>query len=260
MSLEYCDSHAHLNDGAFDNELDAVLERARAAGVTRIVNVGTDDRSSVKALEQAVKHTGLYVTVGLHPHEASRFDDNMLAFFDSLAADEHVAAVGETGLDYHYMHSPREAQIASLQAHLDLAESLALPAVLHCREAYPELAGILEERAARGHHTPWMVHCYAGTPEELERFIALDCYFSLGGMVTFRNYRNQAVVRRIPEDRLLLETDAPYLAPVPHRGTRCEPWMLPLSAERIAQMRGETINCLAAACQENCDGLFFAGR
>lgn len=260
MSLEYCDSHAHLNAEAFDNDLDAVLERARAAGVTRIVNVGTDDKSSVKALEQAVKHPGLYVTAGLHPHEASRFTDGMLAFFDSLAADEHVVAVGETGLDYHYMHSPPEAQIASLQAHLDLADSLGLPAVLHCREAYPELAGILEERAARGYHAPWMVHCYAGTLEDLERYIALDCYFSLGGMVTFRNYQNQAVVRRIPADRLLLETDAPYLAPVPHRGTRCEPWMLPLSAERIAQIRGETVDCLTVACQENSDGLFFTGR
>jgi len=256
MSLEYIDTHAHLNDPAFDSDLEAVLERARAAGVTRIVNVGADDKTSVKALEQAARHDCLRVTVGLHPHEASHFTDSMLAFFDSLAADSRVVAIGETGLDYHYMHSPREAQLKSLEAQLDLADSLSLPAVLHCREAYPEMASLLEERAARGHHAPWMVHCYAGTLEELERFIALDCWFSLGGMVTFRNYSNQAVVRRIPADRLLLETDAPYLAPIPHRGGRCEPWMLPISAERIAQIRGEKAEAVAAACLENSTALF----
>lgn len=252
----FCDSHAHLSDTAFDSDLADVLGRAREAGVGPIVNVGIDRPTSVKCLEQAAEHPEMYATAGLHPHDASAFSDSLIDFFDSIAADPKVVAIGETGLDYHYMRSPREMQIKSMLAHLDLAESVRLPVVLHCREAYPELAGILEQRSAAGTHVPWLLHCYAGSPADLERFIALDCYFSLGGMVTFRNYDGLEIVRSIPADRLILETDAPYLAPVPHRGRRCEPWMVTLTAERIAGMRGEGVEAFSGRCLDNSLNLF----
>ena len=239
------DSHAHLNDEKYNDDLPEVLDRARAAGVEKIVNVGIDEPTSARALEQATRHNDImYATVGLHPHEASKFTEHTIPFFDNLAADRRVIAIGETGLDFYYDHSPREQQIFSLLAHLELAESLKLPVVIHCRDAYPLLAELLDSRyngsGSKMREKPQLlVHCFSGTLEELEPLIALDCWFSLGGMVTFKKYDSQEVVRRIPAERLLLETDCPYLAPVPHRGKRNEPMYLPLIAEKIKEIRGE---------------------
>lgn len=239
------DSHAHLNDEKYADDLPAVLDRARKAGVVKIVNVGIDEPSSARVLEQAARHEDImYAVVGLHPHEASKFSGHTIPFFDNLAADRRVIAIGETGLDFHYDFSPREQQISSFIAHLELAESLQLPVVIHCREAYPLLAELLDSRyngsgSELRYKPQLMVHCFSGTLQELEPLIALDCWFSLGGMVTFKKYDSQAVVRRIPAERLLLETDCPYLAPAPHRGKRNEPMYLPLIAQKIKEIRGE---------------------
>ncbi|HLA38876.1 MAG TPA: TatD family hydrolase [Candidatus Glassbacteria bacterium] len=255
MPPTFCDSHAHLNDEQFDGDLPEVLARSRQAGITRVINVGYDVASSVKALEQATAHDMLFCTVGLHPHDAKKFEPVLIDFFDSLAADPKVVAIGETGLDRYYNHSPFEVQVEAFEAHLELAESLRLPAVIHCRDAYPELCGLLEKKFTPA-HSPWQVHCFSGEAEDLERLIAVDCYFSIGGSATFRNFKGQALIARIPADRLLLETDCPYLAPVPKRGKRNEPAYLALSAEVVAGMRGVSLEELSRVTSENFTRIF----
>ncbi len=255
MPLTWQDAHAHLNDQAFAEDLEPVLERARAAGVTRIVNVGYDEPTSVLALEQAARYPELAATVGLHPHDARLLRPATIDFFDSLAADPRVVAIGETGLDYHYMHSPPAAQREVFRLHLELSARVGLPTVIHCREAYPELAEILAERAGQP-HPPWLVHCFSGDAADLEALMRLDCWFSLGGTVTFRNFGSQELVRRIPADRLLLETDAPYLAPVPLRGRRNEPALIVHTAAAIAVMRGIGEQELAEITAANFTRLF----
>jgi TatD DNase family protein len=259
MTAYLCDSHVHLNDRAFDGDLEAVLERAFQAGVQRLVNVGCDERTSVLALEQAAKHPGLFATVGLHPHDARLLSPRTIDFFDSLAADPRVVAIGETGLDYHYLHSPAEKQKEVLALHLDLADTLRLPAVIHCRSAYPDLLEILRGRCNTD-HAPWLVHCFSGGSADLEALIALDCYFSVGGTVTFRNFGKQDLIRRIPAGRLLLETDAPYLAPIPHRGKRNEPAWLALTAGAVAEIRGLSPEELSEQTTANCNRLFGLDR
>jgi len=237
MPFPLYDSHAHLNDEQFFEDLDEVVRRAAGAGVSRIVNVGIDEKTSALALDQAARYPGVYATAGLHPHDAAKLSESTMAFFDGLASDPKVVAVGETGLDYHYEHSPRETQRRVFELHLRLADTLRLPAVIHCRKAYADLVEILRNFYHPG-HTPWLVHCFSGNMEDLEALIGLDCYFSLGGSITFKNFSKGDVVRRVPGDRLLLETDCPYLAPVPRRGKRNEPAWMAHTAEVLAGMRG----------------------
>ena len=256
MSPDFCDCHAHLNDEAFAEDLPEVLERAQEAGINRIVNVGYDEKSSVKALEQAVEYPSLAATVGLHPHDAAKFHSRTIDFFDSLAADPQVVAIGETGLDYHYMNSPAEIQKEAFSAQLELAELLHLPVVIHCRAAYPELIRILK-RYHQSDHTPWLVHCFSGNARELDELIKLDCYFSVGGTVTFRNFKKQELIRRIPSERLLLETDSPYLAPHPRRGKRNEPALLVYTAQAVANIRCEPdLETLARITNTNFNRIF----
>ena len=251
----FCDSHAHLNDEKFTEDLEGVLERAEKAGIARIVNVGCDEKSSVAALEQATKSPLLSATCGLHPHDASQFSSRTIDFLDSLAADPKIVALGETGLDKYYNHSPFEMQLEAFSAHLELAERVRLPVVIHCREAYPELVKVLNKHNIQG-HAAWQVHCFSGDAQDLAALAALDCYFSVGGSVTFRNYQGQELIRAIPENRLLLETDAPYLAPTPHRGKRNEPALLPHAAESVAAMRGITLAELSKITNENFSRIF----
>ncbi|MEA1997065.1 MAG: TatD family hydrolase [Gemmatimonadota bacterium] len=256
MADVFNDSHAHLNDEAFAEDLEKVLERAGQAGVGRIINVGYDEPSSVLALEQAVKYPALLATVGLHPHDAAKFTESTIAFLDSLASDPRVAAVGETGLDYHYMNSPAEMQKEAFSAHLDLGELLRLPVMIHCRSAYPDMIEILKGRPRAAGHTPWLVHCFSGGAGDLDELIGLDCYFSLGGSTTFRNFKGRDQVARIPSDRLLLETDSPYLAPHPKRGTRNEPALIVHTARTVAEMRNCSLEELSRITGANFDRIF----
>jgi TatD DNase family protein len=251
----FCDSHAHLNDAAFAEDLDRVLSRAAAAEVTTVVDVGYDEKTSVRALEQAVKYPGLLATVGLHPHDAKNFSPRIIDFLDSLAADPRVAAIGETGLDKYYNHSPLDIQREAFSAQIGLAERLSLPLVIHCRSAYPELVEILKKHYLPG-HAPWQVHCFSGAEPDLENLIGLDCYFSLGGTVTFQNFKGQALIRRIPADRLLLETDSPYLTPHPERGKRNEPALIGLTAGAVAGIRGVSLDELSRTTNENFNRIF----
>jgi len=258
MLPTFCDSHAHLNDDQFSGDLSAVLDRSRQAGITRIVNVGYDVGSSVRALEQATNHDLLVCSVGLHPHDASQFTPQLVDFLDSLAADPRVVAIGETGLDKYYNHSPFGIQVEAFEAHLELAEKLRLPSVIHCRAAYPELCGLLE-KIHRPEHAPWQVHCFSGDSRDLDRLIALGCYFSIGGTATFKNFKSQELIARIPADRLLLETDCPYLAPAPKRGVkRNEPAFLQFTAEIVAGIRGESLEELSRVTNENFARIFGA--
>lgn len=255
MSLTFCDSHAHLNDEAFAEDLEDVLAACEKAGIVRIVNVGFDERSSVKALEQAVQHSALAATVGLHPHDASDFSPRTIDFLDSLAAEPKVVAVGETGLDNYYNHSPVEKQKEAFEAHLELAERVQLPVVIHCRDAYSELIETLKASYRAG-HVPWHVHCFSGNSRELAELIELDCYFSVGGMVTFRKFHGQELIRAIPAERLLLETDSPYLAPHPRRGRRNDPSLLVYTAEAVAAIRGIELGELSRITNENFNRIF----
>ena len=258
MSLTFCDSHAHLNDEAFDEDLEQVLVVCEKSGIVRIVNVGYDEKSSVKALEQASRHPALVATVGLHPHDAKDFSPRTIDFLDSLCSDRKVVAVGETGLDNYYNHSPVEKQKEAFQAHLELAERVQLPVVIHCRDAYSELIETLKASYRAG-HVPWHVHCFNGSGRELSGLIELDCYFSVGGLVTFRKFDGQELVRRMPADRLLLETDSPYLAPHPRRGRRNDPSLLVYTAQAVAAIREIKLEELSRLTNENFERIFKPG-
>jgi TatD DNase family protein len=258
MPLPFYDAHAHLNDEKFAGDLEQVVQRAAEAGVTRMINVGWDERSSALALAQADCFDGVFATAGLHPHDASKLNDTTLSFFDGLASDEKVVAIGETGLDYHYMNSPKETQLEAFNLHLDLAKHLHLPAVIHCREAYPELARVLRVHFHPG-HAPWLVHCFSGDMEDLEALVKLDCYFSVGGAITFNKFTGADIVRHIPENRLLVETDCPYMAPVPRRGKRNEPAWMVHTAEVLAGIREVSIEELSRITCENWERLFGVG-
>ena len=255
MSLTFCDSHAHLNDEAFAEDLEGVLAACEKAGIVRIVNVGFDERSSVKALEQAVQHSALAATVGLRPHDASDFSPRTIDFLDSLCAEPKVVAIGETGLDSYYVHSPVEKQKEAFEAHLELAERVQLPVVIHCRDAYSELVETLQA-SYQPDHVPWHVHCFSGNARELAELVELDCYFSVGGMVTFKKFGGQELIRAIPAERLLLETDSPYLAPHPRRGRRNDPSLLVYTAEAVAAIRGIELEELSRITDENFNRIY----
>ena len=258
MPFPLYDAHAHLNDEQFAGDLDEVIQRAVDAGVSRIVNVGYDEQSSARALEQASRYRGVYATVGLHPHDAAKLTPRSMSFFDGLASDSKVVAIGETGLDYHYLHSPKEKQLEVLDMHLDLAKALKLPAVIHCRKAYPDLAGVLRKHYHPSHNS-WLVHCFSGDMEDLEALIQLDCYFSVGGSITFKNFSKAEIVRRIPADRLLLETDCPYLAPVPRRGKRNEPAWLVFTSMALSNIIDVELERISTITCGNFERLFGVG-
>jgi TatD DNase family protein len=236
----WTDSHCHLqrrfsaSEGGDDADLRAVLDRAAAAGVTRVVCVGTDADSSLEAVRIA-KLEGLPVdvlaTVGLHPHDASRGAATLDGVLDAEGA-ERVVAIGECGLDYYYEHSPREAQRRALRAQLELARVRNLAVVLHVRDAFDDLFEILGDV---GVPDRTILHCFSGGPEDAQRCVAAGMYVSFSGIVTFKNAELiRAALGEVPLDRLLVETDSPFLAPEPHRGRPNEPALVPLVGERVA--------------------------
>lgn len=232
------DSHAHLNDPRFAQDLSEVVERARQAGVTAVVNVGYDLPSSREAVELAERFEELWAVVGLHPHDAKLWDGEVHQALGELAGHRKVLAIGETGLDYHYDNSPRDEQRAVFRQQLALADELKLPAVIHSREAAQDTLEILREFP----QVPCLLHCYSGSLEMAKIYVEMGHYFSFGGPITFQNAnRLRGVVAGIPLERILLETDCPYLTPHPHRGKRNEPAYLGLIAEKLAEIHGVTV-------------------
>ena len=261
-SLTLVDTHAHLDFSKFDADRTAVIERARAAGVAAIVNVGTDLHSSRLAVELAEQYGSVYAAVGMHPHGAKGLDGATLAGLRELAQKPRVVAVGEIGLDYYRDLSPRDVQRRAFRAQLAWAAKLGKPVIIHDRDAHDEVLSALTKWAAGlGNSTlagrRGVLHTFSGDLEMAKRAIDLGFYISISGPVTYRNPRQLPdVVRALPLDRLLVETDCPYLAPEPYRGKRNEPAYTRLVAERMAELKGIPFDELARATTANARRLF----
>ncbi len=248
------DTHCHLNDEIYLPDLTAVLQRAQVAGVARMLVVGYDLASSRLAVQLADEYPPLYAAVGIHPHEAVAFRTEDLTALEEMLAHQKVVALGEIGLDYHYDHSPRETQQAVFRQQLALAAKLDKPVVIHAREAHADLLAILKagSQTYRG-----VMHCYSGSRELVREYARLNFYFSVGGPVTFTNARRlPEVITEIPAERLLIETDAPYLTPHPFRGRRNEPALVVLVAERLAGILGSSPEQVAEQTWNNACACF----
>jgi TatD DNase family protein len=244
------DAHCHLGDRAFDADRDAVLERARAAGVGHVVVIGESLAGSERAVALArAGRGGLSATAGVHPHEASSWSGEVEARLRALLMAPEVVAVGETGLDFHYDHSPRDQQRRAFEAHLGLAAEFSKPVVVHAREADVEMAAML--RGWAGAQGAVVLHSFSSGADVWEAGMAIGAYFSFSGMITFKNWTPVVPLTAYPPTRLLVETDAPYLAPVPHRGTRNEPAYVRDVATRAAALCGESLEALAHRTTEN---------
>jgi len=248
------DSHAHLEMEAFDRDRDAVLGRAAAAGVTAIITVGTTIPDCGKALELAQRNPMVYAAVGVHPHEAQGVDAGTYGALRVLAQHQKVVAIGEIGLDFFYEHSPREVQLRRFEEQLDLALELNLPVIIHDREAHAETLRILRKRKGglRG-----VLHCFSGDMAMARECLDLEFYISVAGPVTYRkSERLRAVAHEIPVERLLVETDAPYLSPQPWRGKRNEPAYVVETARCLAEIRGMPAGEMERLTEENTRRLF----
>ena len=249
------DSHCHLNASAFDGDRAEVIARARAAGVETMIVVGLDPKSSERAMDLARQHgsAGLAATAGLHPHEAARFDGTMRASLGALCARADCCAVGETGLDWFKDWAPRDDQLESFRWQLALARRLGKPVVIHSRDAHADTLRLVEEaEGVRG-----VMHCFSYGPAEMERYLAAGLSISFSGNVTYRTADAiRAAASACPADRILVETDSPYLAPLPHRRERAEPAHVASTLRRVAEARGEDPASLAARTGENARRLF----
>jgi TatD DNase family protein len=247
------DAHCHLGDGAFDPDREAVVTRAREAGVGHVVVIGGTLTESERAVALARGRPGLSATAGIHPHEARHWSAAAAASLRDLLALPEVVALGETGLDYHYAYSPREAQRRAFEAQLALAAELGKPVVVHAREADDDMAAMLSSTRAAV-----VLHSFSSGPKVFEAGVAIGAYFSFSGMITFKNWTlTDRLIACLP-DRLLVETDAPYLAPVPHRGKRNEPAFVRAVAETLARVRGESFDTIARRTTDNAGRLFGA--
>lgn len=241
------DAHCHLGDAAFDQDRDAVLTRARAAGVGHVVVIGATLDEAARATALARATPGLSATAGVHPHEAKSWSPDAERRLRELLADPLTVAVGETGLDYHYDHSPRDAQRRAFEAQLGLAAELGKPVVVHAREADDDVAALLRS-AARG---PVVLHSFSSGTAVFEAGMDVGAYFSFSGMITFKSWTLADRLTACPPDRLLIETDAPYLAPVPHRGGRNEPAFVRDVAAALARASGETVDAVGLRTTAN---------
>jgi len=241
------DTHAHLTDERFTQEVAEVMERARSAGVTRVVTIASNLSDSERAVDIAESIEGVYASVGIHPHSADEADESSLQAIRALTKRPRVVAIGETGLDFHYDNSRRENQIASFRQHLALAAETDLPTIVHARDADDEVSAIVREVGwGKG-----VLHCFSSGVELLETALDLGWYISFAGMITFPRWTGQDLLRAVPLDRLLIETDSPYLAPVPFRGRRNEPANVAHVAAKAAEIRGETADAVAIATTQN---------
>lgn len=252
--MEFVDSHAHLTDRAFDADRDDAITRARETGARAIVCIATSPADGDVAAALARKHRLLAYTAGLHPHDASSFDrERDIPRIRGQIAGGAVA-IGECGLDYHYDNSQRDAQRRAFTEQLALAAELHCPVVVHTRDAVDDTAAMVREAARSG--VVGVLHCFTGPGELAELAIEIDWYISFSGIVTFPRFTDESLLRIVPEERLLVESDSPYLAPVPHRGKRNEPAWVTFTIARLAAARDTTADALAHATAENAWRLF----
>jgi TatD DNase family protein len=250
----YTDSHSHLDDARFAEDLNEVLDRAAAAGVTKILTIGTGDGPPEldRAIRLADRYPQIFASIGVHPHDAAKVTGRTLPDLEALARHPKVVAFGEIGLDYHYDFSPREIQREVFVAQLQLAKQLGLPITIHTREAWEDTIAILREHW----EGPGIMHCFTGDPAQAEEALRMGLHLSYGGVLTFKtaeNVRESASIT--PDNRLLIETDAPYLAPIPHRGKRNEPALMIETACKLAEVRQTTPEHVAAVTTANFEKL-----
>ena len=254
--MRLVDSHCHLDFPDFEAERDAVAERARARGVERIVTISTRVREFHKLAAIVARYDDVYASIGTHPHNAAEELDVTVDDLCRIAEAPKVVAIGEAGLDYHYDKSPRDAQAAGFRTHIAAARETGLPLVIHAREADDDIAAILEEEMGKGPFKA-ILHCFSSGAALAERGLALGLYVSFSGIVTFRNAETiRDIARNVPLDRMLVETDAPYLAPPPNRGKRNEPAFVADTARILAEAIDVPLETLAAATTDNFYRLF----
>jgi TatD DNase family protein len=250
------DSHCHLEYKGLVEDQAGVLDRARAAGVGGFLNISTRQREWDQVIATATREADIWASVGIHPHEADAHADMGEAVL--LAATDHprVIAIGETGLDYYYDHSDRATQRALFRTHISVARQTGLPLIIHTRDAEDDTAAIIAEEMEQGAF-PALIHCFTASAEFGRKMLELGLTISISGIVTFKNAKDlQEIASNLPKDRILVETDAPFLAPVPHRGRPCEPAFVADTARFVAQLRGVTAEALADQTTRNFAALF----
>ena len=249
------DTHVHLNADQFEDDIEEVIANAKEAGVNKMVVVGFDEKTINKALELVEKYEFIYAAVGWHPVDAVDFEERHLEWIKELSAHPKVVAIGETGLDYHWDKSPKETQKAAFRKQIQLAKEVKMPIIIHNREADRDVVEILKEENAS--EVGGIMHCFAGSLEIAKTCLDMNFYISFGGPVTFKNAKQtKEVAKAIPLDKLLIETDAPFLAPHPFRGKRNEPAYVKLVAEEISRLKEITYEEVAKQTTINANKLF----
>jgi TatD DNase family protein len=249
------DTHCHLNHELFDGDVGATIARAKSSGVEKMIVIGFDLASSERAVSLSEQYPAVYAAVGIHPHDARKYDRFAEDKIAKLGRHPRVVAIGEIGLDYHYDNSPKNDQLEAFQAQLGLAHDLNLPVIIHCREAYSDTLDELEIR--NGKELGGVMHCWGGNSDEAERALTIGLHLGFGGVLTFKNAEDiRQIAAQAPADRILLETDAPYLAPVPHRGKRNEPAYTKIVLATLCALRGEEAADMSAATTRNAERVF----
>lgn len=246
------DSHAHYDSEAFNDDRKELLNALQSQGVCGIINCGSDMASSLASLELADEFDFIYAACGVHPHEAESCKQGYLPVLKKLCNEEKCVAVGEIGLDYHYDFSPRDIQKTVFEQQLVLAKELDLPVIIHDRDAHEDTFELLKRYKPKG-----VVHCFSGSVEMAKEIVKLGMYIGLGGAVTFKNARKPLeVAAYVPDEKLLIETDCPYMTPVPHRGKRCDSSYIPFTAQVLADVRNSTIEAVLDLTRKNANILF----
>lgn len=249
------DTHVHLNADQFEDDQEEVIKRAQEAGVRKMVVVGFDHKTIPKAMDLTERYDYIYAAVGWHPVDAIDFTDKELDWLEDLSKHPKVVALGEMGLDYHWDKSPVSIQKEVFRKQIQLAKKVNMPIIIHNREATEDIIKILQEEDAQT--VGGIMHCYSDSPDYVQACLEMNFYISLGGPVTFKNAKlPKEVAKVIPLDRLLIETDSPYLAPHPNRGKRNEPAYVRLVAEKIAELRGLSLKNIAQITTENAHRVF----
>lgn len=246
------DSHVHLDDAKFDYDRENLIENLKEYGLDRVYNIGADLESSIASVELANKYEIIKAVIGVHPHAASEYNQEVEDKLIELAKNENVRAIGEIGLDYYYDNSPRDIQVQVFKKQIELANKLKLPIVVHSREAAKETFDIISSYKEKYKNLKFLIHCFSQSVEMMREYVKMGCYIALGGVVTFKNSKvPKEVAKEVPLENLLLETDCPYLAPEPMRGKRNEPMFIKYSAQKIAEIRGISLEELLKATDEN---------
>ncbi len=251
----FFDSHAHYDDKRFDEDRDELLEGLQKQGVSFVLNVASNIASSLDCIQLAKQYDFIYASVGVHPHDVDGMTENALSLLEELAGYDKVAAIGEIGLDYYYDHSPRDMQKYWFRKQIQLAKQLNLPVIIHDRDAHADSLSIVMDEDISD--IGGVFHCYSGSWEMAQKLIDMGIYISIAGPVTFKNAKKTVeVVKNLPIDKMLIETDAPYLTPVPFRGERNDSVYMRFTAEKIAEIKGIPLEEVAHHTLENAKKLF----